>query len=85
VSEWRSFLEAQVTEVSRTDHGARFRLRDRDQSVLRAVDLSGREKACCPFFDFRLRIERDGVWLDVQAPEEAGPLIDGMVGLVAPG
>jgi len=74
--EWRRFVASCVVEVERTETGARLRLHDDDDAVLIAADLARREKACCAFFDFRLALVPEGVWLEVDGPAEAAPVLD---------
>lgn len=40
------------------------------------VRLARREKACCPFFDFTLRIEADATILHIQVPEDAAAILE---------
>jgi hypothetical protein len=80
LEEWRQFLQHHVIEIDRLSTSARLRLSDDDQAVLAATDLARREKACCAFFDFRLVLLSEAVWLEVEAPEEAAPFLDGLVG-----
>lgn len=79
VAEWQGFLERDVAEIVRTPGSARLRLEDRDDAVLRATDLARREKGCCAFFDFRLVLLPDAVWLEVDAPDQAVPILDGLL------
>ena len=76
VAEWQGFLERDVAEIVRTPGSARLRLEARDDAVLRATDLARREKGCCAFFDFRLVLLPDAVWLEVDAPDQAAPILD---------
>ncbi|MGH8979849.1 MAG: hypothetical protein ACRDWE_02350, partial [Acidimicrobiales bacterium] len=76
IEEWRQFVARDVVGAERIDNSVRFALRDSDEAVLHCVDLSRREKACCRFFDFRLELLSDGVWLEVGAPEDAGGILD---------
>jgi hypothetical protein len=76
--EWRRFLDANVTEVIRTESSARLRLLDGDAVILAAADLARREKECCAFFEFRLELLPDAVWLEVGAPAEAAFLVDAL-------
>jgi MerR family copper efflux transcriptional regulator len=78
-AEWRHFLETCVTEVVRSDTLARLRLIDGDDVILAATDLARREKDCCAFFDFRLDLLSDEVWLEVEAPLEAAALLDDLI------
>jgi MerR family copper efflux transcriptional regulator len=80
VLEWHDFLAADVAEVRRTAGSARLRLTDTEQSIVRAVDLARRERACCGFFDFRVVPLPDAVWLEVDAPAPAAALIDDLFG-----
>lgn len=41
--------------------------------------LSAAEQQCCPFFDFRLWLAGPQVHLDVRAPEDAAPLVRGLL------
>jgi hypothetical protein len=81
MEEWRQLLNGQVLEVERIDGTARLRLRDGDAAVLTATDLARREKACCPFFDFRLALLAEATWLEIEAPAEAASILDGLVDL----
>lgn len=76
VEEWQRFLADCVVEVERTGASGRLRLRDDDDAVLIATDLARREKACCAFFEFRLALLPEGVWLEVDGPPEAAPVLD---------
>ena len=78
MEEWQDFLGGRVVEVVRRGPTARLRLKAGDNVVLAAVDLARREKECCPFFEFRLLLWPDAVWLEIEAPEEAGALLDGL-------
>jgi hypothetical protein len=52
-----------------------------DRSVLTdVVDLAQREKACCPFFEFSLRIDADALVLRVAVSPEASVVLDRFVG-----
>jgi hypothetical protein len=76
LDEWRRFVARDVDEIAREPGSARLRLHDRASAVLVATDLARREKECCPFFDFRLLLLPDAVWLEVDAPGGAGPILD---------
>lgn len=81
IEEWRRLIDSDVIEAVRTTGSVRLRLRDKDDALLAAVDLSRREKACCDFFDFRLELLNDVVWLDIGAPDDAAALLDGLFAL----
>jgi MerR family copper efflux transcriptional regulator len=81
VEEWRQFVSRRVVEIARNDGSARLRLEGGDDALLAATDLARREKACCPFFDFRLLLLADAVWLEVEAPDDAAGILDELVNL----
>jgi MerR family copper efflux transcriptional regulator len=81
VEEWRQFLHHRVIEVERSHRSARLRLEDGDDAVLVATGLARREKACCPFFEFRLQLLPEAVWLEVEAPDDAAAILDGLIDL----
>jgi hypothetical protein len=81
VDEWQQFLRHRVVEIIRSDRSARLRLQDGDDSLLVATDLARREKACCPFFEFRLVLLPEAVWLEVGASDEAVAVLDALVDL----
>jgi hypothetical protein len=76
VEDWQRFLSDHVAETARTQHGVRLRLQDGDDAVLVATDLARQEKACCPFFEFRLVLLPEAVWLEVDTPDDAGPVLE---------
>jgi hypothetical protein len=77
--EWRRFFAHDVEEVVRTDTAVRVRLKGGGDVILSSVDLAQREKACCAFFEFRLELLPDEVWLEIGAPAEASVILDGLV------
>ncbi|MGH3733525.1 MAG: hypothetical protein ACRDVC_09170 [Acidimicrobiales bacterium] len=81
IEEWRALLVGDVLEAVRTSTSVRFRLRSNDEAVLRSIELSRREKACCAFFDFRLVVLSNSIWLEVEAPEDADSILDGLFAL----
>ena len=81
VDEWRQFLNLRVVEITRSTRSARLRLEDSEDALLAATDLARREKACCSFFEFRLELRPEAVWLEVEAPGEAASILDGLVNL----
>ena len=81
VEEWRHFLNHRVVEIARGEGSARLRLEDGEDTLLVAADLARREKACCPFFEFRLVLLPEAAWLEVEAPDDAAAMLDGLVDL----
>jgi hypothetical protein len=78
LQEWRTVLAEPVTSRRLSPTELALRLPD-DLAPLEAiVRLARREKACCPFFDFALRIEAEAVTLTVTVPEEAASLLDSL-------
>ena len=74
-------MNHRVVEVARSEGSARLRLEAGDDGLLVAADLARREKACCPFFEFRLVLYPEAVWLEVEAPGDAAAILDGLVDL----
>ncbi len=81
VEEWRRFLGEAVTRVERAGTAARLLLVPGDEAQLWASDLARRERACCAFFEFRLDLRPEAVWLEVSAPDDAQPVLDGLLDL----
>lgn len=82
VEEWRQLLNRRVTAVERTaTTSARVRLQDSDDALRATADLARREKACCPFFQFRLELLPEDVWLEIAVPDDAAPILDGLLSL----
>jgi hypothetical protein len=77
--EWRRFFVHNVEEAVRSESSVRLRLRGGDDVILGAVDLARREKDCCAFFEFRLELLPDVVWLEVGAPAEAAAILDALI------
>jgi hypothetical protein len=78
-NEWQRFMVDHVGGIERSETSARLRLNEGDAAVLAATDLAKREKACCPFLDFRLVPLVDAVWLEVDAPAEAAAIVDQLI------
>jgi MerR family transcriptional regulator, copper efflux regulator len=74
--EWSRFFAGDVTETVRTAHAARLRLQDRDGAILSAIELARREKECCAFFDFRLVVLPEAIWLEIDAPDQGAAMLD---------
>jgi hypothetical protein len=81
VGEWRTLMATQVVEVIRTPGSVRLRLGDGHDALLVAADLARREKVCCAFFDFTVALLPEGVWLVVEAPDEAASVLDDLASL----
>jgi len=80
-AEWRDFVSRNVVGVVRpAPSQARLRLRPGDEVVLAAVDLARREKACCAFFGLSIEPQPAANWLVIEAPEDAAPLLDQLLG-----
>jgi MerR family copper efflux transcriptional regulator len=77
--EWQQFLTTNVAQFIRSDTSVRMKLIGGDSVILSAVDLARREKDCCAFFEFRLELLPDAIWLEVGAPVEAASLLDALV------
>lgn len=53
-----------------------LRLRDDLDQIEAIIRLAQREKACCPFFDFAIRIEAETVTLRISVPQDNAALLD---------
>lgn len=56
-----------------------LRLVDDEDTLLCAADLARREKVCCPFLEFRLVLLCEAVWFEIEVPEDAASLLEGLV------
>jgi hypothetical protein len=75
-------LGADVEEVRELADGYTFR-HSPDKSVLLAmVEFVANERLCCPFFEFRITVERDGgpVWLQITGEGEAKRVLEAEMG-----
>lgn len=84
IGEWSTLLNTHVVKVERTSSSARLRLRDDSEAILVAIDLAQREKECCDFFEFRLLILANAVWLEVEVPGAADVSLDDLSFIAAP-
>ena len=82
VEEWRAFLATRVEAVEAEPTVARLKLRAGDEAVLEAADLALREKQCCAFFEFNIRLDATGRWLVVGVPDDAAAVLADFVGLL---
>ena len=82
VAEWRAFLADHVEDARREGDVLHLRLRDSDETLCAAADLSAREKQCCGFFSFAIAIEADARWLDIAVPSDASAVLDEFAGLL---
>jgi hypothetical protein len=77
LAEWHGLLASSVVAVDRVSPAElSLRLEPELNQLDALVRLAQREKACCPFFSFALRIETDAVTLQVCVPDDAAGLLD---------
>lgn len=77
VDQWHDLLSRASTGTERlAATEVSVRLVDDPDLVASVIALSRREKACCPFFDFALRIETEALTLHVGVPDDAVSLLD---------
>lgn len=71
-----------VEEVRELADGYSFRLANETALLLRIADFLARERLCCPFFGFDLRIEPEGgaVWLSLTGRDGIKPFIQAEIG-----
>jgi hypothetical protein len=79
LDEWRKLLAGAGVIHERVTPGELLVHLDRS-ALSDVVDLAQREKACCPFFDFSLRIDADALVLRVAVSPEASVVLDRFVG-----
>jgi hypothetical protein len=83
LDEWRALLATEAVGTRRvTPTELLVRLRDDPARLGEIVTLARREKACCPFFDFSLRIEPDAVSLSISVPHGGIAVLDTFAALV---
>ncbi len=77
IGEWQAVLAATTVAHQRlSPTELSLELRDDLAQLEEIVRLAQREKACCPFFDFALRIEADAISLTISVPADAASLLD---------
>lgn len=77
LEEWRALLAgATVTRQRVSPTELAFGLSEDPAQLETVVRLARREKACCPFFDFTLRIGADVLTLTISVPDQAATLLD---------
>jgi hypothetical protein len=71
-----------VESVRELPDGYSFRLSNESGVLLTAAEFIALERLCCPFFGFRLEIEREGgaVWLSLTGREGVKPFIMAEIG-----
>ncbi len=69
-------------EIRELPDGYSFRLANETALLLKVADFLAKERLCCPFFGFGLRIEPDGgaVWLSLTGREGIKPFIQEEIG-----
>ena len=77
LEEWRALLAGPaVTRQRLSPTELALGLAEGPAQLETVVRLAQREKACCPFFDFTLRIGAESLILTISVPEEAAALLD---------
>ena len=78
---WEALLRDAALGRERLPHGARVRLCDAPGIAERARALIAAEGACCAFLAFDLGADDGALRLDVTGPDDARPIIDGLLAL----
>jgi hypothetical protein len=76
---WDELL-TEVTGRERLDGGVRLTFPPSPVLAGRLGELAAREQACCAFSTFTLRLDADGLALDVTAPEAAAGVVAELFG-----
>lgn len=73
-----------VQQMKELPDGYAFQLEDGDDALLTAREFISREKLCCPFFGFELRVvpTRQEHWLSLTGPEGVKAFILAELGAV---
>jgi len=76
------FVFAAVKEVRELADGYAFRLPNESEILQKVGDFISIERLCCPFFGFRLEVEREGgaVWLQLIGRKGIKPFIRAEIG-----
>jgi hypothetical protein len=74
---WTDVL-ARAVERQSTPTGVRLRFERDPQLVSTIADLAVREAECCAFFAFTITVDTGGVWLAVDAPLDARPVLEAL-------
>ncbi|HZQ84412.1 MAG TPA: hypothetical protein VFA83_06230 [Acidimicrobiales bacterium] len=82
LGEWRAFLTTHVEAAELSPTQARLKLRAGDDAFITAADLALREKQCCAFFEFNLRLDTDGRWMTIGVPDDAAPVLADLLTLL---
>lgn len=80
----RAAVAEDLVERARTAEGLRLRIGPHPGARAVMLDFVQREQACCPFFDFSVDDEPDGLSVAVTGPPEAAPLLDLLFRLAEP-
>ncbi len=71
-----------VREIREISDGYSFRLESEATWLRKAADVIAKERLCCPFFGFTLRVEpeRGALWLSLTGREGIKPFIRAEIG-----
>jgi MerR family transcriptional regulator, copper efflux regulator len=79
VGRWQQLL-AHATDRRAVDGGLAIHFPPGAKLTGRVVKLAAAEEACCPFYEFTIRLTPAGVVLEVRAPAEASELVTAVFG-----
>ena len=65
-------LLAKRTKVVESEKGYEFQYSPADVSIAELADWAGAESKCCPFFDFHIDLEKEGMQLCLRLTGEEG-------------
>lgn len=77
-------LRGKIEQRKETQDGYQFRFAATDSILDELTEFVKTERACCPFFEFNIRIGREGepVWLELSGPEGAKQFIRDELGFL---
>lgn len=78
-------LQQKIVESEEHTDGFAFRFHTTDELMDELAEFIKTERACCPFFVFRLRVDADGgdTWLELSGPEGAKEFIRVELGMLS--
>jgi len=84
LDEWQALFVVHAVRVERPEPTQLVLHLRSDSGVLpKLVELTKREAACCPFFEFSMTVDPDVVTLSIGVPADAQPVLDELAALVA--
>jgi hypothetical protein len=81
-ADWGDVFSTLVEKVERHENQATLTLARGPEGLMTVAHLAEREKACCSFFEFSIRVEGIDACLHIEVPAEADQILTGLLSLV---